>query len=194
MLKTNMAVIVEGKYDKIKLSSIIDGVIIETSGFGIFKDEEKCALIRKYAQSKGVIILTDSDSAGFVIRNYIKGIVKGGKIVNVYIPEIFGKEKRKLTASKEGILGVEGVNKDIILRAFEKAGVALEEKSTDALITSLEFYEAGLSGHPESSIRRKALLKKFDLPTGMSSKAMLEIINSMLTKEQFYKAVEDLDV
>ena len=122
-LKISRAIIVEGKYDKIKLSSIVDGVIIVTNGFRIYKDPDKAALIRYYAQHGGIAILTDSDTAGFRIRGHIKGIVPKGDIVNVYVPEIFGKEKRKTEPSKEGLLGVEGVPADIIREAFEKAGI-----------------------------------------------------------------------
>ncbi len=193
MIKTDMAVIVEGKYDKIKLSSIIDGVIIETGGFRIFKDEQKCELIRKYALSKGIIILTDSDSAGFVIRNHIKGIVQGGKIVNVYIPEILGKEKRKALPSKEGILGVEGISKDIIINAFEKAGVSLSKEKISAGITKLDFFDAGLTGLQDSKAKRQKLLKQLGLPTIMSTNSMLEIINSMLTKEEFFQAIDSIN-
>ena len=127
MIKVKQAVIVEGKYDKIKLSSIIDGLIITTDGFSIFKDKEKTALIRRLAENQGIIILTDSDSAGFKIRNYIRGCTQKGKITNIYIPDIFGKEKRKAVPSKEGKLGVEGVSTDILKDAFEKAGIVSEK-------------------------------------------------------------------
>ena len=142
MIKIDEAIIVEGKYDKIKLSSIIDAVIIVTNGFGIFKDSEKLALIRYYAEKTGIIILTDSDSAGRKIRGYIKSAVKGN-IKNVYIPDIFGKEKRKRTSSAEGKLGVEGVNTKIILSAFEKAGITSSERTSPPDITKFTLYELG---------------------------------------------------
>ncbi|MBQ4247912.1 MAG: toprim domain-containing protein, partial [Ruminococcus sp.] len=137
MIKINEAIIVEGKYDKIKLSSIVDAVIIITNGFGIFKDEEKLGLIRYYAQKTGIIILTDSDAAGRKIRGYIKGAVKGGKITNVYIPDVFGKEKRKTKPSAEGKLGVEGIDVDTLLEAFRKAGISASENTVRSDITKL---------------------------------------------------------
>lgn len=128
MIKINEAIIVEGKYDKIKLSSIVDAVIIVTNGFGIFRDREKLELIRYYAQKTGIIILTDSDSAGRKIRGYIKGAVKNGRIINVYIPDVFGKEKRKEKPSAEGKLGVEGIDVKTLVSAFEKSGVPVKPK------------------------------------------------------------------
>ena len=129
MLHTNMAVIVEGKYDKIKLSSIIDAVIIPTNGFGVFRDKEKMSLIRYYASNTGIIIMTDSDTAGFKIRNHIKGSVGNAKVVNVYIPDIYGKERRKTEYSKEGKLGVEGVPDKIIIESLKKAGISFTDKT-----------------------------------------------------------------
>ena len=152
MIKLDRPVIVEGKYDVIKLSNIIDGLIIKTDGFGIFKDSEKQKLIRRLANEKGIIVLTDSDSAGFVIRNFISSCVPKDKIINVYIPDLFGKEKRKTERSKEGKLGVEGVPEPVILDAFQKAGVTAsptEEKRR--LITNVDLYEYGLSGRENSS-------------------------------------------
>ena len=137
MIKIDKAIIVEGKYDKIKLSSIVDAVIIVTNGFGIFKDREKLELIRYYANTTGIIILTDSDSAGRKIRGYIKGALNGGDIINVYIPDIFGKEKRKDKPSAEGKLGVEGVNSRILLEAFEKSGITASESNSEPDITKL---------------------------------------------------------
>lgn len=163
-LKISRAIIVEGKYDKIKLSSIVDGVIIVTNGFRIYKDPDKAALIRYYAQHGGIAILTDSDTAGFRIRGHIKGIVPKGDIVNVYVPEIFGKEKRKTEPSKEGLLGVEGVPADIIREAFEKAGIIGEKVADRELMTKLDFYELGLSGRPDSSRLRQLVCEKLSLP------------------------------
>lgn len=193
MLKIEQAIIVEGKYDKIKLSSIIDGVIIETNGFGVFKDKEKLDLIKFYAKHRGIIILTDSDSAGFKIRNYIKGTVPDGKITNVYIPDIFGKEKRKIKPSCEGKIGVEGVEKDILLEAFKKAGIIPSEKASGEAVTNMDFYEMGLIGMPDSHERRKKLLAKLGMPELLSTKAMLEAINSVLTLEQFKNMISEID-
>ena len=191
MIKVDQIVIVEGKYDKIKLSSIIDGIIIETEGFGIFKDKEKQKLIRKLAEKKGIVILTDSDSAGFVIRNFITSIVPNEFITNVYIPDIFGKEKRKESYSKEGKLGVEGVPAEIIAEAFAKAGigVAASEEKNIKEITLNDFYDDKLTGAPDSKERRKKLLRQLDLPERMSTKAMLEMFNLFLTYDEYKKLV-----
>ncbi len=151
MIKISQAVIVEGKYDKIKLSSIIDGTIIVTNGFGIFKDKEKMELIRYYARTTGIVILTDSDSAGRRIRGYIRGAVNGGDIRNVFIPDIFGKEKRKEKPSAEGKLGVEGVDAKILLDAFDRAGITASESRQSEDISKLTLFELGLSGGRDSN-------------------------------------------
>lgn len=195
MLKVKQTVIVEGKYDKIKLDSIIDGVIVQTNGYSIFKDKEKLALIRFYAEKTGIIILTDSDSAGFKIRNYLKGAIPDGKIINVYIPDIFGKERRKLKPSAEGKLGVEGVSKKILLEAFEKAGITAEEKDetqNTEKIDSLLLYELGLSGGKNSSFLRKKVLQYFGLPSLLSSSAMTDALNTMISPDELTEAVEKL--
>lgn len=194
MLHLEQAVIVEGKYDKIKLNSIIDGVIITTNGFSVIKDKEKIELIRYFAKKKGIIILTDSDSAGFKIRNYIKGAVKDGKITNVYIPDIFGKEKRKTAPSKEGKLGVEGIDKGILLKAFEKAGI-LSSETTEKRdpITKIDLYEAGLTGGKNSSEKRKAVLKRLDMPQLLTTNSMLEILNTMMSREEFLRFAAETD-
>lgn len=184
MIKLEQAVIVEGKYDKIKLSSIIDAVIITTNGFNIFKDKEKLELIRYYAEKTGIIIMTDSDSAGFTIRNHIKGAVKKGTIINVYIPDIMGKEKRKLKPSAEGKLGVEGVEKKIILEALEKAGVTASAGEEREKITKTDLFTLGLSGGKNSSELRKKLLEYLKLPSLLSPNSMLEVLNTMLSLEE----------
>lgn len=184
MIKLEQAVIVEGKYDKIKLSSIIDAVIITTNGFNIFKDTEKLELIRYYAEKTGIIIMTDSDSAGFTIRNHIKGAVRKGTIINVYIPDIMGKEKRKIKPSAEGKLGVEGVEKKIILEALEKAGVTASAVESHEKITKTDLYCLGLSGGKNSSELRKKLLEYLKLPSLLSPNSMLEVLNTMLSLEE----------
>lgn len=195
MIKVKQAVIVEGKYDKIKLSSIIDGLIITTEGFNLFKNKEKLALIRELSQKQGVIILTDSDSAGFKIRSYIKGCTKNGKITNIYIPDIFGKEKRKTAPSKEGKLGVEGIPSKILIEAFEKAGVTVSEEETPAEkreeITRIMLYDDGFIGRDGSEEKRKKLLKKLSLPEMLSTGALLEVLNSMYSAEEYRKAAEE---
>ena len=194
MIKIEQAIIVEGKYDKIKLSSIVNAVIIVTNGFGIFKDEEKLELIRYYARKTGIIILTDSDSAGFQIRNHIKGAVKNGKIYNVYIPDIMGKEKRKVKPSAEGKLGVEGVEKKIILKAFENAGITASESSDDSVpeITKTDLYMLGLSGGNNSSILRKKLLAYLKLPSLLSANSMLEVLNTMMNYDELKEIMDKI--
>lgn len=186
MIKLKQAVIVEGKYDKIKLKSIIDAPIITTDGFGIFKNREKMALIKSLAQKRGIIIMTDSDSAGFMIRKKICGSVNSGRILNVYIPDIFGKERRKAHSSKEGKLGVEGVPKDVILTALKRAGVtSTESVKSGGEITKADLFELGLSGRPNSAQKRLALLKSLNLPENMTANSLLEVLNIFFTKEEF---------
>ena len=163
MIKIKQAIIVEGKYDKIRLSTVVDAVIIPTNGFSIYKDEEKIQLIRSLAEKNGIIILTDSDSAGFQIRSHIRNIVKKGEVINVYIPDIFGKERRKREPSKQGKLGVEGMDREILLAAFAKAGVTAEntpEKSEP--ITKADLMDYGLIGGENSALMRAdSLLQEF---------------------------------
>ena len=192
MIKIKEAVIVEGKYDKIKLSGIIDTVIIETDGFAIFKDKEKQKLIRFLSEKRGIIIMTDSDSAGFKIRNFINGITKSENIKNVYIPDIYGKEKRKTESSKEGKLGVEGMQPQIIMTALEKAGVlcSQNDKKSGNEITHTDFFEDGVSGSENSSEIRKMLAKELDLPDRISSSSLFKIINSYMTYDEYKEAIK----
>lgn len=189
MIKIDEAVIVEGKYDKIKLSSVIDAVIIVTNGFSIFKDSEKLELIRYYAEKTGIIILTDSDSAGRKIRGYIKGAVGSGRVTNVYIPDIFGKEKRKSKPSAEGKLGVEGVDVKTILAAFEKAGVTASQNEKRSDITKYTLYELGLSGGKNSSELRERLQVSLGLPRLLSSSALVEVLCTMMDSAGLAEAV-----
>ncbi len=196
MIKIDKVIIVEGRYDKIKLSSMIDGIIIETEGFGIFKDKDKQKLIRKLAETKGIAILTDSDSAGFVIRNFITSIVPKEYITNVYIPDIYGKEKRKDSPSKEGKLGVEGISAEILKEAFKKAGIGVSQSETNERkkITLNDFFDDGLTGDTKSKRKRTDLLKKLDLPERMSTKAMLDILNTFITYDEYKKLVESEEI
>ena len=196
MIKIKEAVIVEGKYDKIKLSGILDTVIIETDGFSVFKDKEKQKLIRFLAEKRGIVIMTDSDSAGFKIRNFINGITKSENIKNVYIPDIYGKEKRKTEASKEGKLGVEGMKPEIIMSALKKAGVvcAENEKKEGKEITYTDFFEDGISGGENSSAIRKAFAKKLNLPERISSSALLKIINTYMTYDEYKETVKNVEL
>lgn len=193
MIHVAQAIIVEGKYDKIKLSSLLDAVILTTNGFHIFHDAEKMALIRYYAKTTGIIILTDSDTAGFRIRNYLKGAVHDGKLFHVYIPDIYGKERRKLKPSAEGKLGVEGIDKNALLAAFEKVGVLTDEipEKTDP-ITKYDLYELGLSGGADSKSKRKALQKRLHLPDLLSTASLLEVLNTMMTKTELCRILDEL--
>lgn len=194
MLHLKQAVIVEGKYDKIKLSSMIDSLIITTDGFSIFKNKEKISLIKELAEKDGIIILTDSDSAGFKIRNYIKGCTSKGKITNIYIPEIFGKEKRKAEPSKEGKLGVEGISVKILTEAFEKAGITVSdnEKKESLVFTRARLFDDGLIGRANSEEKRKKLLKELSLPSALSTTAILEVLNTMYTEDEYKQALEKI--
>ena len=192
-IKLTEAVIVEGKYDKIKLSNILDAFIIETNGFAIFKDKSKLSFIKKLAKERGIIILTDSDHAGFMIRNYISSGVPKEQIKNVYIPDIFGKEKRKDTPSKEGKLGVEGMTKEVILASFEKAGVSSTSSVCDNPITTVDFYDLGLTGGANSKAKRKAVCKALDLPEFLSTSSLISCINNFMTKEEFFALCQNLD-
>lgn len=192
-LKIPYAVVVEGKYDKIKLSSVIDAVIIVTNGFGVYKNNDTVKLLRYYAEKQGLVILTDSDTAGFRIRGHIKSIIPNGKIINLYAPEIFGKEKRKVQPSKEGKLGVEGISTDKLKELFEKAGIVGEKKEHSNFVTKLDFYEMGLSGCPDSSLKRKILLKAMDLPENLTANALLEVVNTQFSKDEFIRFVQRME-
>lgn len=192
-IKLTEAVIVEGKYDKIKLSNILDAFIIETNGFAIFKDKFKLSFIKKLAKERGIIILTDSDHAGFMIRNYISSGVPKEQIKNVYIPDIFGKEKRKDAPSKEGKLGVEGMTKEVILTSLEKAGVSSTSSVCDNPITTVDFYDLGLTGGANSKAKRKAVCKALDLPEFLSTSSLISCINNFMTKEEFFDLCQNLD-
>lgn len=193
MIKLDRPVIVEGKYDAIKLSGILDALIIKTNGFGIFKNKEKQRLLTRLAKEKGIIVLTDSDGAGFVIRSFISSIVPADKITHVYIPDIFGKEKRKTQFSAEKKLGVEGVEEKVILDSFKKAGVTASLSGEKRrLITKLDLFECGLSGRENSTQKRRELLKKLALPEHLSASSLVKILNTFVTYEEFEKTVKEL--
>ncbi len=193
MIKLDRPVIVEGKYDAIKLSGILDALIIKTDGFGIFKNKEKQRLLTRLAKEKGIIVLTDSDGAGFVIRSFISSIVPADKITHVYIPDIFGKEKRKTQFSAEKKLGVEGVEEKVLLDSFKKAGVTASLSGEKRrLITKLDLFECGLSGRENSTQKRRELLKKLALPEHLSASSLVKILNTFVTYEEFEKTVKEL--
>lgn len=191
-IKLTEAVIVEGKYDKIKLSNILDAFIIETNGFAVFKDKTKLSFIKKLAKERGIIILTDSDHAGFMIRNYISSGVPKEQIKNVYIPDVFGKEKRKNAPSKEGKLGVEGMTKEVIVEALSKAGITSSKSVCSDPVTTVDFYDLGLTGGAGSKAKRKALCKALDLPEFLSTSSLISCINNFMTREEFYSVCQNL--
>lgn len=183
------AVVVEGRYDKNTLSQVIDGVILETSGFGVFKDDEILALLRRLAKERGLVILTDPDGAGFVIRNYLKGAIDPAQVKHAYIPDRPGKEKRKRAPGKEGKLGVEGMPPQVLLEALRRAGATFEEEgeataSKGRPITKADLYAAGLSGTPDAAERRRALLRRLDLPEHLSPNALLQVLNALYSYEE----------
>ena len=195
MVKIKEAIVVEGRYDKNTLSQIVDAPILETSGFGIMKDKQQLNLLRKVAQLRGLIVFTDSDGAGFVIRNYLKGAIPAKYLRHAYIPDIHGKERRKSAPGKEGKLGVEGMTPQIILDALRKAGATVlgEERVRSAgNITKQDMMELGLSGGADSSYLRKKLLKKLDLPEHMSANAMLQAVNLLYTLDELREILSQL--
>lgn len=189
MLTVREVILVEGRYDKNTLSQVVDAVILETEGFGIFHDRQKQKLLRTLAQQRGLIVLTDSDGAGFVIRNFIKGCVDPSLVKHAFIPDISGKERRKAAPSKEGKLGVEGMKPEILLQALRRAGATFagEAEKTRSGITKADLYARGLSGGEGSAERRQRLMKQLDLPERLSATALLDILNALMTKEEFYR-------
>lgn len=196
MVKIREAIVVEGRYDKNTLSQIVDAPIFETAGFGIFKNKEQMDLLRSVAQRRGLIVFTDSDGAGFVIRNHIKSAVPGKYLKHAYIPDIPGKEKRKKTAGKEGILGVEGMTPEIILKSLQAAGATFEGESmvhSQGTITKQDLMSLGLSGGSGSSEKRLALQKKLGFPSHMSANALLQALNLLFTLDEFSEMVKALE-
>ena len=194
MVKIKEAILVEGRYDKNTLSQIVQAPIFETNGFGIFKDKKQMALLRTVAQKRGLIVFTDSDGAGFVIRNYIKSAIDGKYLKHAYIPDIFGKERRKATAGKEGKLGVEGMTREVLLQALYRAGATVdgEEVSSASFLTKQHMMELGLSGCADAAEKRLALLRKLNLPEHMSANAMLQALNLLYTFEELQSLVSQL--
>ena len=186
-LELKEAVIVEGRYDRIKLSEIITSPVIDTGGFRVFKDREKQMLIRRIAEKRGILIMTDVDSAGFVIRNFLRGIVADDQIKHAYIPTIKGKESRKAEPSKEGKLGVEGIDREALITAIRKSGATIigEDKPSYGEITKADLYEYGLSGREDSAILRKRILDDLGLPEYLTANAMIDALNCLYTKEEF---------
>ena len=195
MIRIKEAIIVEGRYDVNKLKQLVETIVIETGGFSIFNNKEKLQLIRQIAQQRGILILTDSDGAGFVIRNYLKGAIPKERVRHAYIPQIEGKERRKSKGSKEGTLGVEGVPDQVILDSLYRAGVTVITDSAPAHqpITKADFYAWGLSGGKGSAVRRQELLKALHLPSHMTANALLEFINAVADYEQVKELLQCID-
>ena len=194
MVRIREAIVVEGRYDKNTLSQIVDAPILETNGFGIFKDKKQLELLRKVAKARGLIVFTDSDGAGFVIRNHLKSAIDGSCLKHAYIPDIPGKERRKSAPGKEGKLGVEGMSPEIILEALRRAGATIEGEDTPARngITKQDLMELGLSGGANSAEKRQKLLRKLDLPEHMSANAMLQALNLLYSAEELRSILADI--
>ncbi len=186
MIKLRQAIVVEGKYDKNTLSQLIDAPIFETRGFGVMKDKALLAFLRRVAEKRGLIILTDSDGAGFVIRNYLKGALPRDRVLHAYIPDVYGKERRKAAPGKEGKLGVEGMTPEVLLKALRRAGAEAEESRTpSAPITKTDLFVAGLSGSTDSAEKRRELIRRLGLPEHLGSNAFLEALNLLMSREEF---------
>lgn len=194
MNRIREVIVVEGRYDKNTLKQVVDATVVETGGFGVFNNKERLALLRRLAAERGLIIFTDSDGAGFVIRNFLKGAIPKSQIKHAYIPDIFGKERRKAAPGKEGKLGVEGMEPEVLLDALRRAGATFEGETVSRErrpITKAGLYELGLTGTPDSSDRRAALLKKLGLPERMTTNAMLEALDILFDWEELEKICSD---
>lgn len=195
MVKIQEAIVVEGRYDKNTLSQIVDAPILETNGFGIFKDHEKMQLLRTIAERRGLIVFTDSDGAGFLIRNRLKSAIPGKYLKHAYIPDIYGKEKRKASPGKEGKLGVEGMKRDVILHALLSSGATVDDKPYNSCseITKQDFAELGLAGGKDSSAKRLALQRQLRFPEHMSANALLQAVNLLYSIDEFSALVKAME-
>ena len=188
MQSVKEVIVVEGRYDKNTLRQVVDAVVIETSGFGIFNDAQKQKLLRRMAEARGLIVLTDPDGAGFVIRNFIKSCVPPERLKQAYVPDIRGKEKRKARPSREGKLGVEGMRAEILTEALRRAGATFEDAQsprTRQMITKADLYRLGLSGRENSARKRAELIRELDLPEHLSADALLDVLNATMSREEF---------
>ena len=201
MIKLKEVVVVEGRYDKNTLSQILEATIIETHGFGIFSDKELLSMLRRLAETRGLVVMTDSDGAGFMIRNHLKGAIDPQYVKHAYIPDVLGKEKRKSSPSREGKLGVEGMTREVILQALSRAGVAFDETENSISrrfsppesepITKTDLYELGLSGGSGSAEKRQMLIKQLGLPERLTSNALLEVLNALMKREDFFELFDE---
>ena len=188
MQRIKEVIVVEGRYDKNTLSQVVDAVIIETGGFGIFNDREKRALLKRLAESRGLILMTDSDGAGFLIRNHLKGCIDQSLIKNAYIPDVYGKERRKAKGSREGKLGVEGMRPEVILEALKRAGATFEGEAgrqQGDRISKADLYKKGLSGGADSAALRRQLTARLGLPERLTADGLLDVLNAIMTREEF---------
>ncbi len=196
MIKIREAIVVEGRYDKAALAGLVDTVILDTAGFGIFSDSEKLALLRRLAESRGLVVMTDSDGGGFVIRNFLKSAIDGRYVKHAYIPDIYGKERRKRIPGKEGKLGVEGMKPEVLLEALRRAGVELEgavPEREEPPITKAELYALGLTGGANSRARRDFLLKELNLPERLTTNAMLDVLNVLITRREIKEILDKIE-
>lgn len=191
MIRIREAIVVEGRYDKNTLRQLVDAPIFETSGFGVMNDKAKLSLLRQAAEKRGLIILTDSDRAGFVIRNYLKGSLSKGRVLQAYIPDVYGKEKRKAAPGKEGKVGVEGMRPEVLLEALRAAGATIEGEDETAApgepVTKRDLFDLGLSGGQDSAARRVELQRSLKLPERLGPNALLDALNLLFTREEFFE-------
>ena len=195
MISVREVIVVEGRYDKNTLSQVVDATIVETGGFGVFKDRERLELIRAMARRRGIIVFTDSDGAGFVIRNFLRGAVPPEQVKHAYIPDVYGKEKRKSSPSREGKLGLEGMRPEVIVEALRRAGATIEGETSGRAggITNADMFALGLTGRPDSAARRAALLRELRLPECMTGKAMLSALNVLMDRAELEDLAAALD-
>ena len=195
MISVREVIVVEGRYDKNTLSQVVDATIVETGGFGVFKDRERLELIRAMARRRGIIVFTDSDGAGFVIRNFLRGAVPPEQVKHAYIPDVYGKEKRKSSPSREGKLGLEGMRPEVIVEALRRAGATIEGETSKRAggITNADMFALGLTGRPDSAARRAALLRELRLPERMTGKAMLSALNVLMDRAELEDLAAALD-
>lgn len=188
MIRVKEVIVVEGRYDKNTVSQVVDATVVALGGFSVFNDREKLSFLRRLAMERGLIVLTDSDGAGFVIRNYLKGALPKDRVKQAYIPDIHGKERRKRTPGKEGKLGVEGMQPEVILEALRRCGATFKDGEAQlprsAPLTKADLFALGLTGTPDSASRRQALLRKLDLPEHLTSNGLLEALNLLYSREE----------
>ena len=196
MRRVKEAIVVEGRYDKNALSQVVDAVILETAGFGVFKDGEKLTLLRRLARERGLIILTDPDGAGFVIRSFLKGAIPPDQVKHAYVPDVYGKERRKRAPGREGKLGVEGMSPQLLLTALERAGATFLDGDGPGPargdLTAADLFVLGLTGRPDSAGRRRALLRRLGFPEHMNTRALLTVLNALYAPEEVAALVEEL--